>query len=240
MTGALRRFLSVRHGRVVEAGVAVGGLAAYNLVRARHRADRAVALANARRIARWEGRVGVLVEYRVQRMLVRGPASRTLLGVAYLATQVVALPLALRTAFNRGYPAYPALRTMALISWAAGVAWYARRPVAPPRMLPELGVSDTVTEGLLPMDSPLLHRLYNPYAAMPSLHVGMSPVVAWAMWASTTNPLLRAAAVAYPPAVAATVVATGQHFVADIAGGVAVVLPAWAIARRITRARPAT
>ncbi len=57
MTGALRRFLSARHGRVVEAGVAVGGLAAYNLVRARHRADRAVALANARRIARWEGRV---------------------------------------------------------------------------------------------------------------------------------------------------------------------------------------
>ncbi|MGB0613024.1 MAG: phosphatase PAP2 family protein, partial [Miltoncostaeaceae bacterium] len=53
---------------------------------------------------------------------------------------------------------------------------------------------------------------------------------------SATNPAVRIAAVSYPPAVAATVVATGQHFLADIAGGIAVVLPAWAIARRITRA----
>lgn len=233
---AIRRFLSARHGRMVEAGIAVGGLAAYNLVRARHMADRQVAVANARRIAGWERRVGLLVEHRVQRALVRGPASRTLLGAAYVASQVVALPLALRMAFNRGYTAYPALRTMALISWAAGVAWYARRPVAPPRMLPELGVHDTVSEGFIRMESPLIRAFYNPYAAMPSLHVGLAPVVAWSMWASTTSPLLRAAAVAYPPAIAATVVATGQHFIADIAGGIAVVLPAWAIARRITRA----
>lgn len=236
MIRALRHFLSARHGRAVEAGIAVGGLLAYNLVRARHRADHGVAVANARRIARFERDAGLLVEPRVQRLLVRGPASRSVLGAAYIATQVVALPWALRTAFNRGLPAYPALRTMALISWAAGVAWYARRPVAPPRMLPELGVDDSVSRGFIPMDSPLLRHLYNPYAAMPSLHVGMSPVVAWTMWASTTNPAVRAAAVAYPPAVAATVVATGQHFIADIAGGIAVVLPAWAIARRITGA----
>ena len=41
--------------------------------------------------------------------------------------------------------------------------------------------------------------------------------------------------------VATTVVATGQHFIADIAAGIAVVLPAWIIARRITHAgRPRT
>lgn len=213
----------------------VGGLAAYNIVRARHLADRDVALANARGIMRAEQRMGLLVEPAMQRLLIRGPASRTVLGAAYVVSQVVALPLALRIAYNRRYPAYPALRTMALISWAAGVAWYARRPVAPPRMLPEMQVSDTVSEGFLPMDSPFIRAFYNPYAAMPSLHVGMAPVVSWTIWASATHPLVRAGAVAYPPAVAATVVATGQHFIADIAGGIAVVLPAWAIARRITR-----
>lgn len=214
----------------------VGGLAAYNIVRARHLADREVALANARRIMRAEERMGLLVEPGVQRLLVRGPVSRTVLGAAYIVSQVVALPLALRIAYNGRYPAYPALRTMALISWAAGVAWYARRPVAPPRMLREMAVSDTVSEGFLPMDSRFIRAFYNPYAAMPSLHVGMAPVVSWTIWASATHPLVRAGAVAYPPAVAATVVATGQHFIADIAGGIAVVLPAWAIARRITRA----
>jgi hypothetical protein len=188
------------------------------------------------RIADAERRLGVLVEPGIQRALVRGRTSRTLLGAAYIASQVVALPLALRTAFRGNYPAYPALRTMALMSWAAGVAWYAWRPVAPPRMLQEMDVADTVSEGFLPMDSPAVRLFYNPYAAMPSLHVGMAPVVAWVVWSSTTNPLVRAGALAYPPAVATTVVATGQHFIADIAGGVAVVLPAWIIARRITRA----
>jgi hypothetical protein len=232
----VRGFLSSRHGRATEIALGVGGLAAYNIVRARHLADRARALENARRIADAERRFGMLVEPAVQRALVRGRASRTLLGGAYIASQVVALPLALRTAFRGAYPAYPALRTMALMSWVAGVAWYAWRPVAPPRMLPELQVADTVSEGFLPMDSPLVRLFYNPYAAMPSLHVGMAPVVAWVVWSSTTNRVVRAGALAYPPAVATTVVATGQHFIADIAGGVAVVLPAWIIARRITRA----
>jgi len=233
---AARRFLSTRHGRAAEVAMAAGGLAAYNLVRSRHLADRDVAIANARRIAEAERRLGLLVEPAVQRLLVRGPVSRSVLGVAYVASQVVVLPLALRTAFHRGYAAYPALRTMALISWAAGVTWYSLQPVAPPRMLPGAGVSDTVSEGFIPMDGPLVRALYNPYAAMPSLHVGLAPVVAWAVWSSSTSPAVRAAAVAYPPAVAATVVATGQHFIADILGGIAVVLPAWAIARRITRA----
>jgi len=191
-------------------------------VRARHLADHDLAVANARRIAVAERRLGILVEPAVQRLLVRGPVSRSVLGAAYMASQVVAL------------------RTMALISWAAGVAWYSLQPVAPPRMIPEVGVSDTVSDGVIPMDNRIVRSFYTPCAAMPSLHVGMAPAVAWAVWSSSTSPAVRAAAVAYPPAVAAIVVATGQHFIADIAGGIAVVLPAWAIARRITRARRTT
>lgn len=52
----------------------------------------------------------------------------------------------------------------------------------------------------------------------------------------TTTPVVCAGALAYSPAVAATVVATGRHFIADIAGGTAVVLPARIVARCITRA----
>jgi hypothetical protein len=60
--------------------------------------------------------------------------------------------------------------------------------------------------------------------------------VAWVIRSCTTTPVVRAGALAYPPAVAVTVVTTGQHFIADIAGGVAVVLPARIVARCITRA----
>ncbi len=65
---------------------------------------------------------------------------------------------------------------------------------------------------------------------------GLGTPGAWADRSSSTSPAVRAAAVSYPPAGAATVVATGQQSIADILGGIAVVLPAWAIARRITRA----
>jgi hypothetical protein len=231
----MRVFLATRHGRATEIALAVGGLVAYNVVRARHLTDRPLAIANARRIVAAERRIGWFLEPRIQRALVRGPVSRTVLGGAYLASQVVVLPFALRTAFHRGNRAYPALRTMALLAWGGGVAWFAWKPVAPPRMLPELAVHDAVSESILPLDHPLVRLVYNQYAAMPSLHVGMAPVVAWVLWSSTTDPLVRAGALAYPPAVAATVVATGQHYLADLVGGLVVVLPAWAVARRITR-----
>jgi len=105
--GAARRLLSTRHGRAAEVAMAVGGLAAYNLVRAQHLADREVAVANARRIADAERRAGLVVEPAVQRLPVRGPVSRSVLGAAYIASQIIILPLALRTALHRGYPAYP-------------------------------------------------------------------------------------------------------------------------------------
>ena len=61
---------------------------------------------------------------------------------------------------------------------------------------------------------------------MPSLHVGMAPVVAWALIRLTPWLWTKALGVAYPLLVAVSIVVTGNHFVLDIAGGLAVVLPA--------------
>jgi membrane-associated phospholipid phosphatase len=124
---------------------------------------------------------------------------------------------------------------MALLSWAGGLVWYALQPVAPPRLV-ESGLADTVsTQTPIALDSDLIRLLYNPVAAMPSLHVGMAPVVAWALWRLTPWWWSRLLGLAYPVLVSVAVVVTGNHYVLDIAGGIAVVLPAAAIAAWLAR-----
>ena len=69
---------------------------------------------------------------------------------------------------------------------------------------------------------------------MPSLHVGVAPIVGWALWRLTPWMWTRALGIAYPLLVATAVVVTGNHFVLDVAGGLIVVLPAALVARLLT------
>ena len=88
------------------------------------------------------------------------------------------------------------------------------------------------------LDSDFIRAFYNPVAAMPSLHVGMAPVVAWALIRLTPWMWTRALGWIYPVLIAVDIVVTGNHYVLDIAGGLAVVLPAAALAAWIVRVRP--
>jgi membrane-associated phospholipid phosphatase len=65
----------------------------------------------------------------------------------------------------------------------------------------------------------------NQYAAMPSLHVGWAMWCGWAVWREVRSRWIRVVAVAYPALAMVAVVATGNHFILDIAGA-AIVLAA--------------
>ncbi|MGW2613953.1 bifunctional glycosyltransferase 87/phosphatase PAP2 family protein [Streptomyces sp. NPDC001500] len=98
-------------------------------------------------------------------------------------------------------------------------------PLAPPRLMPNLGVIDTV-HGVQDFSKPdygTLTSLTNQYAAMPSLHFGWSlwcglviAFVARSWWAKSLGLL-------HPVLTASAIVATGNHWVLDAAGGAAVV-----------------
>jgi PAP2 superfamily len=99
-------------------------------------------------------------------------------------------------------------------------------PVAPPRLLPSGGFVDTVAQ-VRTMGSGGEHGITsaeNPFAAMPSLHVG------WALWVATATRTLterrwlRALGWSYPALTVFVVVATGNHLLAD--AGAAVLLVA--------------
>ncbi|MGH4027979.1 bifunctional glycosyltransferase 87/phosphatase PAP2 family protein [Actinomycetota bacterium Odt1-20B] len=98
-------------------------------------------------------------------------------------------------------------------------------PLAPPRLMPDLGFIDTV-HGLQDFSKPdygTLTGLTNQYAAMPSLHFG------WSLWCGlviaiiATKWWMKALGLLHPLFTASAIVATGNHWVLDAAGGAAVV-----------------
>ncbi|WP_045878172.1 phosphatase PAP2 family protein [Pseudofrankia sp. DC12] len=99
-------------------------------------------------------------------------------------------------------------------------------PVGPPRLLPSAGFVDTVAR-VRTFGAGGQHGITsaeNPFASMPSLHVGWALWVAMASRALTDNRLLRALAWCYPALTTFVVIATGNHLLADAAAA-AVLLP---------------
>ncbi len=182
-----------------------------------------------------ERSLGLDVEAGLQAFFLRHGLGMPFWNVLYVASQVVVLPITVILVHRYRRHAYAFVRNLVLISWSAGIVWYAVQPVAPPRLL-EDGLVDTVSaQTPLDLDAGLVEAFYNPVAAMPSLHVGLAPVVAWALVRLTPWAWSRALGLAYPALITLCVVVTGNHFLLDVAGGLAVVLPAALIAWLLSR-----
>jgi hypothetical protein len=121
--------------------------------------------------------------------------------------------------------AYRRLRTWLLVSLAIASIGYLLLPTAPPRLVPHLGIADTV--GLSGHDAGSVGGIpFNPYAAMPSMHVGWSLLVAIVVFQVTRRRLTRALFGLHPLLMAVTVTATGNHYFADELVGALVALAA--------------
>jgi membrane-associated phospholipid phosphatase len=62
---------------------------------------------------------------------------------------------------------------------------------------------------------------------MPSLHIAWAVWCVIAVWLATPRRWLRALACTYPLLTSFSVLATGNHFVFDIVGGLAVIALSW-------------
>jgi PAP2 superfamily protein len=137
----------------------------------------------------------------------------------------------------RGAEIYRPLRnSLVLVNVFAFIVFW-RYPVAPPRMLP--GFTDVVaaTGAIGSWHSGALASQANELAAMPSLHMAWAVWCSIAVWRLTGRVWLRVVAVIYPFLTATAVLATGNHFVLDILGGLATLAVSFAIAELIERAR---
>ena len=199
--------------------------------------DLNVAQANAGWIMDLEDHLGVAVEATVQQDLT-GTWALWVLNHLYLAAQLVVLPGSLVFLYRRSRPLYERLRNTILATWVLSIPIYAAFPVAPPR-LADSGLVDTITNQTgLSLDSSLTTSFYNELAAVPSLHVGFAVVVGMAVAASLRHPVLKVLAWLWGPAIGLAVVATGNHYVFDIAAGVVAAGLGYLLGAAVARAQP--
>ena len=195
-----------------------------------------VAQANADWIMDLEHQLGVASEASVQGALT-GTWALWLLNHLYLAAQLVVLPGALIFLFRRSRPLYLRLRNTILATWVLSIPVYAAFPVAPPR-LADSGLVDTITSQTgISLDSSLTTSFYNELAAVPSLHVGFAVVIGIAMAAAVSNRIAKALWLMWGPVIGLAVVATGNHYVFDIAAGVVAAGLGYALGAAIARTK---
>jgi len=214
-----------------EAAYGVAAYGAYLAVRSvvwngrgRARADR-----NARRVIALERRLGLLVEPTVQRAASRTPGLLDLVSVGYAAGNVALSVGWLAWLRHRGDAGFRRERRAALVTFLGALPVFLLFPTAPPRT--QEGFADTMSDLGVDLDRPAVQRFYNPIAALPSHHVAFAVLTGLSFAERARHPARRAVGWSYPPVVSLVVVATGNHYVADVAAGASLGL----LARWITR-----
>jgi hypothetical protein len=180
-------------------------------------AGRARARRNADRLMRLEQRLGIAIEPAVQRAAL-GRVPLRALNAAYVGANVACTVGSLAVLLRRRDPGYRPLRRSVAGSMLAAQVPFLLFPTAPPRTTDRF--VDTLSEASgVDLDRGAVSQLFNPVAAMPSLHVAWAVISAESLRACSSRPSVRAAAALYPPAVATVVLVTANHLVVDILAG---------------------
>jgi hypothetical protein len=159
----------------------------------------------------------------------------------YLNAQATVTVGALVYLYVRHNRSFYFVRNMLLIAMPIALIGYAVFPTAPPRFLPEWGFIDTVSD-LTPISvshtSASMSALFNPYAAVPSMHVAFALTIGWPLARLARHSAVRVLWLCYPFLITFVIVVTANHFILDallgaVTAGVAAYGATW-----LARARP--
>ncbi|HEY7003863.1 MAG TPA: phosphatase PAP2 family protein [Gaiellaceae bacterium] len=217
-----------------EVAIGLGVYTAYLLVRHLVVNDegRRKAARNAERIVALERRLGIHVEPELQGLLLPRRRLVAVLNVAYVTLNVGLTVGWLMRLFRTRHPAYHRLRRAAALATLGAQPVFLLLPTAPPRTLEHF--VDTIADvSGVDLDSGLVAKLYDPIAAMPSIHITYAVVTAAGIAETSPSPALRMLAPAYPPAVAFVIFSTANHYVLDAVAGAALGLLALRLARAL-------
>jgi hypothetical protein len=198
------------------------------------------AFANAQRLVNVERSLGIFYELNMQRWILPSDFFVDVFNWIYFYGF---FPLLIPTAiwlYMRRPQLYELARTAFLASGGIAVLFFLTLPTAPPR-LTGLGFIDTLNQSLTPTYSSIPG--VNHYAALPSMHVGWTFLLATAIYLALPNFKLRGMAYVIPLAMFSATVVTGNHWFLDAVLGLMVALCGLGIAlvmRRYLEARRAS
>ncbi|OMG51745.1 phosphatase PAP2 family protein, partial [Brevundimonas sp. ZS04] len=107
---------------------------------------------------------------------------------------------------------YYFVRNMFFAAFVLACLLYVVVPTAPPRLMPaEYGFHDSVQD-FSGARKFIWEAFANPYAAVPSMHIGFALMIGFSIATLSTTRWVRAFWWTYPAAILFVVVATGNHF----------------------------
>jgi membrane-associated phospholipid phosphatase len=223
----------------------VGAFALYNVVRlaVAPSPDLYKPFGNAMRIIDFERAVHIFIEPSEQAWTqnvhwLMDAADWTYLNGHFLVTLGVMVWI-----YFRRNESFYFMRNVLMISMGIALVGYWLYPTAPPRLMPEWGFTDSisqfVTGGTSWIDYTPARSFTNFYAAVPSMHVCFAAIIGISMARLMRRRLFKILWALYPALVTFVVVATANHFLTDVfLGAVTAGLATLLAQRLLARARP--
>ena len=218
-----------------------GAFALYNLVRGLVDGGSYKPFGDAMKIINFERTLHIFIEPSVQtwaqnKHWLIDAADWTYLNGHFFVTFAVLLFMYLRR-----NDSFYFVRNVFMISMALALVGYWLYPTAPPRLMPEWGFTDSISQflGVPHLDYGPEGRFLNMYAAVPSMHVCFATIVGFSMARLVRRRAARIAWFLYPVLVTFVVVVTANHYLTDVfLGAVTAAIAALVAHRLLARARP--
>jgi hypothetical protein len=211
----------------------------YRIVRGIVDSEAALAFENARHVIRLEHHLGLFVEPSVQTWATGRTWLIDIASWMYLNSHFTVTTCTLAFIYLFRNEHFYFVRNMFMVAMGIALAGYLLYPTAPPRMLPEWGFTDSVSNFTGVNDSGSANLLVNPYAAVPSMHVAFALMLAVPMMRMARHGWIRALWSVYPALITFVVVSTGNHYIFDaLTGALTAGVSALAAQLLFARVRP--
>lgn len=196
----------------------------FSYLAVRHLTDRdpAKAVVNGLKVISFEQHFSHhLFELTVERIADSSSLLLTAAAWTYWNSEFTVIGLALLWVYLRRHERFTRFRNTILLANLIGLVGFVVMPTAPPWMFPGHGFVDGVNHS-----SALLQTLANPYAAMPSLHSADALIVGFFLVSTSRTKWAKALWALWPLWVWFCVIATANHYVADVLAGIGVAVVA--------------
>jgi membrane-associated phospholipid phosphatase len=216
-----------------------GAYYVYRLVRGFVDGQAVLAFENARNLVDAERALGLFFEPGLQAWAEGEEWLLTFANWMYVNSHFVVTTTFLIWLYIARNHAFYFVRNMFMVAMGLALAGYMAYPTAPPRFMPEWGFSDSVAEFVGEKADQSANVLYNPFAAVPSMHVAFALMIAIPAVFLVKRRALKLLWAVYPLVVTFVVVVTANHFWLDAAlGALVAALSGYAASAAFARARP--
>ncbi len=191
---------------------------AYRVVRGIAEGDANAAFAHARDLISLERTMHLFVEPSVQAWASGSHVVMVVASWLYVNAQTSVTIGALLYLYLRHNRSFYFVRNMFMIAMGIALIGYIVFPTAPPRFMPEWGFIDSVSDFThvhVSHASASMNALFNPYAAVPSMHVAFALMIGWPLARLSRRSVVRIAWILYPFLMTFVIVVTANHFIVD-------------------------